>query len=418
VTAPPSQRWSPNTKRIVVISMVVAFVALVWLARPVIAPLVLGSLIAFIVAPLVKLLHERARFPLWVAVVVSYVTLVVLLVLIFALGIPAFASSFSSIDWVALIDNLSTWAIDTLNSMRQLDLFGMSINLATVIDPIIDALEGAGGGGGGGGDVSVPVDFLGNLLGGALSATFGFLGFLVGAIAFLFLTIAIALYMTSAGPRLVSGLDDLFPPPHDVEPRLLGRRVKKVWTQYLLGQAAVAAAVGILTGVGLWAAGIPGAFFLGVLMFFFDFIPTFGPIVAAVPGVVVAITQGSTWIPLPNWIIALIVIGIYVVMQQVESIVLVPKVQGRAVSLPPLVVLISVVAMFGAFGVLGGLLAVPAVATGREVARFLWARLWDLEPFPEEVAAMELEMAEAAKPIPPEEPPIPAPPTVAVIRDE
>ncbi|HEX2367847.1 MAG TPA: AI-2E family transporter, partial [Acidimicrobiia bacterium] len=139
---------------------------------------------------------------------------------------------------------------------------------------------------------------------------------------------------------------------------------------------------------------------------------------AAVPGVVVAVTQGSTWIPLPNIVIALIVIGIYVVMQQVESIVLVPKVQGRAVSLPPLVVLISVVAMFGAFGVLGGLLAVPAVATGREVARFLWARLWDLEPFPEEVAAMELEMAEAAKPIPPEEPPIPAPPTIAVIRDE
>ncbi len=102
--------------------------------------------------------------------------------------------------------------------------------------------------------------------------------------------------------------------------------------------------------------------------------------------------------PAPQLVIALIVIGIYVVMQQVESIVLVPKVQGRAVSLPPLVVLISVVAMFGAFGVLGGLLAVPAVATGREVARFLWARLWDLEPFPEEVAAIEAEMVAAAEP--------------------
>ena len=241
----------------------------------------------------------------------------------------------------------------------------------------------------------------------------------MGAIAFLFLTIAIALYMTSAGPRLVSGLDDLFPPPHDVEPRLLGRRVKKVWTQYLLGQAAVAAAVGLLTGLGLWAAGIPGALFLGVLMFFFDFIPTFGPIIAAVPGVIVAITQGSTWIPLPNWIIALIVIGIYMVMQQVEGILLVPKVQGRAVSLPPLVVLISVVAMFGAFGVLGGLLAVPVVATGREVARFLWSRLWDLEPFPLEVAAMEADMLAAAEPPPPpEEPSIPLEPTIAVIREE
>ena len=418
MTAPPSQRWSPNTKRIVVISMVLALLAVVWLAQPVIAPLVLGSLIAFIVAPLVKLLHERVHVPLWLAVVLSYLTLIVLLVLLFAVGIPAFASSFASIDWVALLEDLSAWAIETLNNMRQLDLFGMSINLATMVDPIIDALEGTGGGGGGGG-ISVPVDFLGNMLGGALSATFGFLGFLVGAIAFLFLTIAIALYMTSAGPRLVSGLDDLFPPPHDVEPRLLGRRVKKVWIQYLLGQAAVAAAVGILTGLGLWAAGIPGALFLGVLMFFLDFIPTFGPIIAAVPGVIVAITQGSTWIPLPNWIIALIVIGIYMVMQQIEGILLVPKVQGRAVSLPPLVVLISVVAMFGAFGVLGGLLAVPVVATGREVARFLWARLWDLEPFPAEVAAMEADMLAAAEPPPPpEEPSTPPPPTVAVIREE
>ena len=107
--------------------------------------------------------------------------------------------------------------------------------------------------------------------------------------------------MTSAGPRLVAGLDDLFPPPHDVEPRLLGRWVKRVWIQYLFGQAVVAAAVGVLTGLGLWAAGIPGAVFLGVLMSFFDFIPTFGPIIAVVPGVVVALTQGSTWIPLPNW---------------------------------------------------------------------------------------------------------------------
>ena len=107
------------------------------------------------------------------------------------------------------------------------------------------------------------------------------------------------------------------------------------------------------------------------------------------------------------------------VMQQVESTLLVPRVQGCAVSLPPpLVVLISVVAMFGAFGVLGGLLAVPAVATEREVVRFLWARLWNLEPFREEVVSMEAEMAEAAKPLTPEEPSIPSPPTVAVIRDE
>jgi predicted PurR-regulated permease PerM len=111
-------------------------------------------------------------------------------------------------------------------------------------------------------------------------------------------------------------------------------------------------------------------------------IPTFGPIIAAFPGVLAALVGGSTrWPDMNNFIFALIVAGIYVVVVQAQANIIAPKVMGRAVRLSPVIIIISLIVGFNVAGLIGSLLAVPIVATIREFVSYLYAKVVDRDPF-------------------------------------
>jgi predicted PurR-regulated permease PerM len=121
---------------------------------------------------------------------------------------------------------------------------------------------------------------------------------------------------------------------------------------------------------------------MGVIMMLFNMIPTFGPIIAAFPGIVAALVGGSTrWADMNNFIFALIVAGIFVVVVQAQATIIAPKVMGRAVRLSPVVIMISLIVGFNVAGLIGSLLAVPIVATIREFISYLYAKVVDREPF-------------------------------------
>ncbi len=123
---------------------------------------------------------------------------------------------------------------------------------------------------------------------------------------------------------------------------------------WLLGQGVSMFFVGVLTAVGLWLAGVPLAFLLGVIAGILEFVPFLGPVAATIPGVLIAVTEG--------WTVALYALLVYVIVQQIENRLLVPLVQWKAVSLPPALVILAVVALGLLFGVLGVLVATPLTA--------------------------------------------------------
>ena len=122
----------------------------------------------------------------------------------------------------------------------------------------------------------------------------------------------------------------------------------RVW---LAGQLIAMTLVGALTGVGLWLVGVPSAFALGLIMGLADFVPFIGPIFAAIPIILIASTQDPQAV--------LWSIGILLVVQQIESSLIVPLVAGRLVSLAPAVGLFSVIAMGILLGPLGLLFGFP-----------------------------------------------------------
>jgi predicted PurR-regulated permease PerM len=142
--------------------------------------------------------------------------------------------------------------------------------------------------------------------------------------------------------------------------------------------------IGVVTWVGATAIGLPGAFPLAVIAGVMELIPNLGPFLAAIPAVIVALIQGSTYLAVNNLIFALIVIGLYFLIQQLENTFIVPRILGEAVDLHPFVVLIGVVIGANVAGILGALLAAPVIASGREIISYLYAKILGQDPFPPE----------------------------------
>lgn len=120
---------------------------------------------------------------------------------------------------------------------------------------------------------------------------------------------------------------------------------------WLKGQLIAMVAVGTMTGVAMWALGLPSALVLGLLAGLLEFVPFIGPIVASVPAILLALAISPD--------LALAVALAYFAIQQFEGYLLTPLVQQYAVELPSVVLLFSLVGLGMLFGTLGVILAAP-----------------------------------------------------------
>lgn len=369
------QPWSPATKRLVVVALVLVGLWVAYLARGLLTPLVLGLLLALVLNPVIGFLQRRLHFRHGLAVAASYLLFLAAVVVIPLLFIPALVRSAAALDIMAIVTRLTEWAIDVLRSFRVVEVLGSRIDLRSSIDPLIESLRQEGEG----------LDFdIAAVLGGAWDVTSAVFTGVVGVLTTLLLALVISIYLAGSFDRRARAwMYSLAPVGHGDEMRILGARIARVWTGYLSGQLTVALVVGTVTALIMFALGLPGALVIGVIGGFFNIIPTFGPIFAAGVAAVVALIQGSYRLDVSNVIFALIVVGAYAVIQQLESNVLTPRILGGAVDVSPLAILLGILVGFSTAGVLGAIVAVPVVATGREVLRYVQAKLVDLDPFPE-----------------------------------
>jgi predicted PurR-regulated permease PerM len=121
--------------------------------------------------------------------------------------------------------------------------------------------------------------------------------------------------------------------------------------QWLLGQLIAMAIVGTLTGVGVWLVGLPSPVALGLIAALAEFVPILGPILGAIPAILLAMTVDTQTV--------LWTIGVIVVIQQLESNMITPLIQQRMASLPPVLTIFAVLCFGLLFGPLGLLLATP-----------------------------------------------------------
>ena len=188
------------------------------------------------------------------------------------------------------------------------------------------------------------------LVGTLAAVPFQVLGFLFGVVSVL----VIGFFWMSATERLNSSVIALLPPKRAEAVRSLAAELSQRAGGWVRGQIILMAFIGTVTFIGLFALGIPYPVALATWASLMEIIPIIGPFLGAIPAILVAFTD-SPWLALATAIL-------YVVIQQLENNILVPKIMERAVGLHPILVMVGVLAGGVLYGILGIVIAVPLVA--------------------------------------------------------
>lgn len=376
---PLSPNWGENAKLVVIAIAFLLAVIGVYLVRNVLAIAAFAALIAFLVAPLIRLAHEKLRIPRAISLLIAYVLVFIGTTAFGWLVANEIVESIQELDPVGLVESGREWILSEIDEENRLVVFGLTIDMTGVMDSLGQSVEP--------GDGIVVVDFerVLDILGSSLSSVKTIAGLVTAIITSAIVTVLVAMYLNADSSRFHRGVVENMPAGYERDGFMLLMKQKRVWRGYLYGQLVNSIITGTLVFAVLWFVGLPGAFLMGAIMVVLNMIPTFGPILAAIPGVLAALISGSSrWPDLEHWWFALIVAAIYLVVVQAQANVIAPKVMGTAVQLRPAVVLIGLMVGFQVGGLLGSLLAVPIIASIRDVGVYVWAKLLDKDPFPDE----------------------------------
>ncbi len=189
-----------------------------------------------------------------------------------------------------------------------------------------------------------------NIASGLFSGIFNILGGFVSAI----LILVITFYLIIEENGVVNFVKQTV--PQNLQPRSL-RIIKKVQTKlgrWFVGQLALGFIVGTMSLIGLYLLGVPYSLVLAIIAGILELIPYIGPILSAIPAIIIALTVSPE--------LAFLTLILYFLIQQFENYLIVPKVMEKSVNLHPIVIIVVVIMGQKIAGVTGAIIAVP-VAT-------------------------------------------------------
>jgi len=198
------------------------------------------------------------------------------------------------------------------------------------------------------------------------------------------LTLFILIFFLSGGARIWAFLMHGVPSRVRNRVDVAGRRGFASLVSYVRATAAVAVVDAVGIGIGLWIVGVPLVIPLATLVFLGAFIPIIGAVIAGSVAVLIALVTN-------NFVTALIVLGIVILVMQLESHVLQPLLLGRAVRLHPLAVVLAIAVGLVSAGIAGALLAVPLLAVLNAGIRSL---VNEVNPDPTEIDVLKDQSAQ------------------------
>ncbi|MHB0914524.1 MAG: AI-2E family transporter [Thermoleophilia bacterium] len=312
-----------------------------------------AMVIALILNPLIKKL-EWLKIPRYIGVLFVYLALLGLMVMLLVLVIPPAIGQLEEIlnnspQYAETVrEQIESWQ-DTINRLNlPFDLGDYTTQVAQRVEEYI-------------------ADIGSQLL--TYSVNF------VGALTNFFIVLVISIYMLLDAKRIGLFVHRLFPEKFGGDADEFILRSQRAVTQWVRAQVLLGLLIGASTALGIWLLGVVGiwpegskySIFFGAWAGVTEFIPYVGPILGAIPPVLVALFA-SPWS-------ALGVVVLFIVIQQLEGHVLVPNVMSSIVGVHPLVVIFAVLAGAEFRGITGMILALPLVALGREMYCFFKPRV-------------------------------------------
>jgi predicted PurR-regulated permease PerM len=363
VTLPGGRRVGPPSPRAaLIVAGAVVLLAVLYLGRSALGPFVVGLVLAYLLDMPVE---RMARFglPRWLSVLLVYAVVIVVVAQALSVVLRPLATELAT-----FIREFPTFTAQVADMYAHLDL---PPALRQAVDSwLADLGQGVGG--------LNPTDLLPVVTGIA-----GIVGSIVG-----YIIIPVwVFYLIKDRPALAAAAERSMPAEWRPDARAISWLGLRVFGQWLRGQLFLGLTVGAATFVGLMllSATVDPVFgrfaiLLSIVAGVLELLPIIGPIIAAIPAVLLALTGGID--------AAVAALVLYTVIQQIENNLLVPKIQGDAVELHPSAVMLALVIGGAIAGLLGAILALPITAAARDVFRYLFHRLDDPPSTPEEAVAI------------------------------
>jgi predicted PurR-regulated permease PerM len=331
---------SPDPDRRALIRYTIWMIALtgivLWAAfrvRDVLLLIYISGLLAIGFSPIVRLIERQKvlpigtrRFPRWLAILVLYLMILGAITGVGFLVIPPLVDQSRQL-WKAAPE-MFTRAQEYLVAKGLID-HPLTLREAVEAAPVGEGKD-------------------------AVGTIFGTLFGVVGGVFRLFAILILTFYLLVEADQLRNGLIRLFPRPLRPRATAASRDITLKVSAWLAGQLFLGSIIGLTTAIGLWLLGVPFFYVLALIAGIGELIPVVGPILSAIPAIAVAATV--------SWNTALFVLIFFVLQQQFENHILVPKVMERQVGVSPVIVIVALLIGGSLQGILGALLAVPTAA--------------------------------------------------------
>jgi predicted PurR-regulated permease PerM len=352
-----NNQWNLISRYITGIIVLVAVVALLIYAREAVKMLVIAAFVSYLISPAVTLLMRSTKLSRRAAVNIVYFSALIVLVGIPAILTPIFFDEIKIVasDLLDLSRQISVWLSQPMQFGTTVFHFEeLGLSFGQLQESILTPL---------------PAEAL-----ALLESTS------VNVLWILVIFVSVHLFM-SEWPLIRDWMFNLAPQGYHHDMRELYKRLRNVWMAYLRGQIVLMLVVGIAFTIAWLVIGIPGALVLGVLAGFFTLIPDVGPFLAALLAVGVALLEGSSWIPLSNFLVACIVGLTYLVMIALKNFFVRPIIMGRSLRMNEGLIFISIMIATILEGIMGALLVVPLLASVVVIMEYLRRRILGLSPF-------------------------------------
>lgn len=320
-------------------------VILLFKVRAILGPFFLAFVLAYLLDPLVEAL-ERRKVSRKTAIFIVFALIVGLIIAVLFLILPTLYKELGEL--TAVLPGVAQLFAEKIGGIReQLEATGLPGRVALVLDEHF-----------GQGEV---------FLAERLNYVLDHLPQALSTLTLYILSPVIAVYFLADWNGLKARLFRIVPQRWRMEWRRLWQDVNHVIRQFVRGDLVIAVIVGILVGIGVKLVGMEYALLIGIICGITDLIPYFGPVIGAVPAVLLALTISP--------VMALKVVAVIIVVQQLEGSVISPKLMGDSVGLRPLWIVFVLLAGEELAGIWGMLFAVPTAAVIRVVLKHMYFRL-------------------------------------------
>ncbi len=344
--------WTRSARYLAFIILLLLFAIFLYAVRPIIGPLVIAALLAYVLYPIVLWFDARTKLSRRTLVFIVFTLFFLVFIVLPAALTPLLLEQISSLE-----HDLIRFRVLFITSFSNVDFLGYSPT---------EELAGS-------------ENFLSNWL--HPEQLFGVLRAATENVIWILVILVTTYYLMLDGERLQSWWLGLFPQPYKSDVQRLMVPLSEVWRYFLRGQLLTMLIMSLVSGVAALLIGLPGFVAVALLALVLSVLPSVGSSIMIGIVAIIALFADANVLRVSAPVYALVAAGVFTAIHLFENYCLRPRILGRRMHLHPGLILVAIIGALTLGGILEALLIVPLIRSGEIIGRYLMRRILAVDPW-------------------------------------